>query len=145
MILPDTNVLIHAYRVEAPKHDAYRRWLDGAVNGHEPVAVCDIALNGMIRIASNRRVFPTAPPLTAALEFTEAIRTAPGVHTLQPNDTVWGQLRRFFEADPNLRAGQVTDAYLAALAVAHGARMATSDRGMARFEGLTLFDPIRGG
>ena len=41
-------------------------------------------------------------------------------------------------------AGQVADAYLAALAVGHGARMATADRGMARFAGLQIFDPARG-
>jgi predicted nucleic acid-binding protein len=35
----------------------------------------------------------------------------------------------------------VPDAYLAALAISHGCRLATADRGFARFPGLDHFDP----
>jgi predicted nucleic acid-binding protein len=33
---------------------------------------------------------------------------------------------------------------VAATAIAHGARLATADRGMARFPGLRLVNPLRG-
>ena len=35
------------------------------------------------------------------------------------------------------------DAWLAALAKAHGCRLATADRGFVRFAGLDWFDPAR--
>jgi predicted nucleic acid-binding protein len=44
-------------------------------------------------------------------------------------------------AQPGLRANDVPDAHLAALAVEHGLRLATSDSGFARFSGLQWFNP----
>jgi predicted nucleic acid-binding protein len=44
--------------------------------------------------------------------------------------------------DHGIRGNLVPDAYLAALAVSHGCRLATSDRGFARFPGLDFFDPV---
>ena len=43
--------------------------------------------------------------------------------------------------DPQIRANLVPDAWLAALAISHDARLATTDRGFARFPGLELVDP----
>jgi len=36
------------------------------------------------------------------------------------------------------------DAYLAALALEHGAALASSDRDLSRFPGLKLINPLRG-
>jgi predicted nucleic acid-binding protein len=38
--------------------------------------------------------------------------------------------------------GDVRDAHLAALAIEHGATLATTDRGFARFPGLSALDPL---
>lgn len=43
---------------------------------------------------------------------------------------------------PGLRANDVPDAALAALAIEHGLRLATSDSGFARFPRLDWFDPL---
>jgi len=40
------------------------------------------------------------------------------------------------------RANTVPDAHLAAIALEHGATVATRDRGFARFAGLSWFDPL---
>ncbi len=42
-----------------------------------------------------------------------------------------------------LRANDVPDAHLAALAIEHGLHLATSDGGFARFEALSWFDPLQ--
>jgi len=44
--------------------------------------------------------------------------------------------------DELVRGPLVLDAWLAALALSHGCRMATADRGFARFEGLDWFVPV---
>jgi predicted nucleic acid-binding protein len=44
---------------------------------------------------------------------------------------------------PGLRANDVPDAHLAALAIEHGLRLATSDSGFARFSGLQWFNPLQ--
>jgi len=43
-----------------------------------------------------------------------------------------------------LRDNDVPDAHLAALAIEHGLRLATTDDGFARFEGLDRIDPLAG-
>lgn len=40
-----------------------------------------------------------------------------------------------------VRGNLVPDAYLAAVAISHGALLASNDRGFARFPGLRWFDP----
>jgi predicted nucleic acid-binding protein len=42
-----------------------------------------------------------------------------------------------------LRANDVADAHLAALAIEHGLRLATTDSGFARFGQLEWFNPLR--
>ena len=56
----------------------------------------------------------------------------------------WAALARLVSEDRGLRANLVPDTYLAALAITHGCRLATADRGFARFGGLDFFDPVAG-
>jgi len=42
---------------------------------------------------------------------------------------------------PAISGTLVPDAHLAAVALTHGCRLATADRGFARFPGLDWFDP----
>jgi predicted nucleic acid-binding protein len=35
-VMPDVNVLVYAHRVDETWHEAYRVWLDEAVNGPQP-------------------------------------------------------------------------------------------------------------
>lgn len=53
----------------------------------------------------------------------------------------WTEFERLAEQDRGLRANLVPDAFLAALARAHGCRVATADRGFSRFPGVRTFDP----
>lgn len=46
-----------------------------------------------------------------------------------------------FRREAAISGNLVPDAYLAAVALAHGCRVATADRGFARFPGLDWFDP----
>ncbi len=55
------------------------------------------------------------------------------------------ELERLVADDPQVRANLVPDAYLAAVAITHNARIATRDRGFARFPGLRWFDPVAAG
>ncbi|MGH3918040.1 MAG: PIN domain-containing protein, partial [Pseudonocardiaceae bacterium] len=58
-----------------------------------------------------------------------------------PGNAAWTELERLAQQDRGLRANLVPDALLAALARTHGCRLATADRGFARFPGLHTFDP----
>ncbi len=56
---------------------------------------------------------------------------------------MWSTFAALVDDDAQLRANLLPDAWLVALAKAHGCRLATADRGFARFGGLDWFDPAR--
>jgi predicted nucleic acid-binding protein len=53
MLLIDVNVLVYAYREDAPNHSAYHRWLTDIVAAGEPFGVADLALSGFLRITTH--------------------------------------------------------------------------------------------
>ena len=86
------------------------------------------------------------PPVTAAgaFEFVDALRRTAWVSTALGSRIVLDRMRELCTDDPGIRGNLVPDAYLAAAALAHDARLATRDRGFARFPGLRWFDPAAG-
>jgi hypothetical protein len=142
LILPDVNVLVYAYRPSAPDHPRYARWLNDARRNLD-LGLVDAVLLGMVRVVSDPRIFgPAAAPTAAALEFVDLLRAAPGALSLTPTEATWGRLRALTATDVRIRGRLVPDAWLAALAISHGARLATADRGFGRFPGLDFFDPV---
>ncbi|MGH3537378.1 MAG: PIN domain-containing protein [Pseudonocardiaceae bacterium] len=71
----------------------------------------------------------------------ESPRRAQRARWLPSSDAAWTELERLVEQDRGLRGNLVPDALLAALARAHGCRIATADRSFARFPGVRTFDP----
>lgn len=141
MILPDVNALVYAFRVESRLHEPYREWLDGLVSGDDELALVDAVLSGVVRVATNRAVFDDPTPVSEATDFVEWLLAAARPRWIPSGPETWRQFRRFADSDPGIRGNRVPDAYLAAVAVTHGARLATADRGFARFPGLRFFDP----
>ena len=140
MLAVDVNVLVSAFRADAPDHVAASEWLERAVDHPEPVGLSDSVLAGVIRILTNRQVFATTTPLQRALEQTGRLRAHPGVVTLSPGPRHWelfDLLCREAEAKGNL----VADAQHAALAVEHGATWVSKDRDFARFRSLRWRHP----
>jgi toxin-antitoxin system PIN domain toxin len=143
VILPDVNTLVYAYRREAAAHEPYRSWLAEVLGGSEEVALVDHVLIGFVRVVTNPRIFAEPAPIGAAVSFVEVLRAARPSRHLGPTAAVWEQLSAWAAVDAGLRGNLVPDAYLAAVAVVQGCRLATADRGFARFDRLEFFDPIR--
>lgn len=141
MILPDVNVLVYALRREAEQHERYARWLNGIVAGDDELALHDLPLTGFVRIVTNPRIMADPTPTPLALEFVERLRTARRSRWLPAGPAAWDAFTTFAATDRAIRGNLVPDAFLAALAVTHGCRLATADRGFARFPGLRTVDP----
>ena len=135
MIALDVNVLISALRRDATDHDGIRQWLEGAVDGTEPVGVSDTVLGGVLRVLTNPRVFASPTPLDVALSQIAALRSHPNVVTLVPGARHWQITERLCRA-ADARGHLVADAQHAALAVEHGATWISKDRDFARFAEL---------
>jgi toxin-antitoxin system PIN domain toxin len=140
MILPDVNVLVYSFREDVPEHNDYSRWLQDVVDASESIALCDLVLSGFVRIVTHPKIADPPTPTRKALEFVRWLSESPGAHWVSSGPKVWDALDRL-ATDRAVRGNLVPDAYLAAVAIAHGARVATADRGFARFPGLRWFDP----
>lgn len=140
MILLDVNVLVDAFREDAPRHATVRPWLEATIASEGAFAVADLALSGFLRVVTHPRVFDPPTPLAAALEFAEALRSQPSCVSIAPGNRHWGIFRRLcLEADA--RGNLVPDAYLAALAIESGSEWVSSDRDYSRFAGLRWRPP----
>lgn len=144
MILADVNTLIYAFNADLPEHDACAAWLATSLAGREEFALVDTVLSGFVRIATNPRVWSAAASTGEALAFVEVILSAQNARWLPTDRIVWDTFAALVGADRGIRGNHVPGAYLAAMALTHGARIATADRGFARYPGLRWFNPLAG-
>lgn len=142
MIQPDVNVLVYAYRREAEDHAAYAAWLNGVVAGSEELGLVDAVLTSFVRIVTNPRILAKPAPTADALRFVTALRTSARARPLHATPATWNRFEEITRGDRAVRGNLVPDAWLAAIALSHGSRLATADRGFARFTGLDWFEPL---
>ena len=135
MILPDVNVLLYAFRQDAENHTAYRKWLEGVVNGDMAYGMSPQVLASVIRLATHPRVFKQPDPLEDALAFVSTLLDQPHCQVIQPGPRHWGIFTRLCKS-ANAYGNLASDAWLAALAIESGCEWITNDRDYARFNGL---------
>ena len=134
MLLPDVNVLLAAFRPDHAHHRLARRFLEEARTGTVAIGLSDVALAGVVRLATNARVFVHPDPVDAVLDYVDVLLEPPA-QLLQAGANHW---TRFAELCRHLqlRANLVPDAYLAALALEQSAELITFDRGFGRYPRL---------
>ncbi len=141
MVLPDVNVLVYAFRRDAPEHGRYLTWLENLVNGEQAYALPNIVLSGFLRVVTHPRLFALPSTLESALAFAEQLRETPVCVPVAPGPRHWdifsGLCRR-----AQARGNLIPDAYLAALAIETGSEVVTTDRDFARFTGLRWRHPF---
>ncbi|MGH9008609.1 MAG: type II toxin-antitoxin system VapC family toxin [Acidimicrobiia bacterium] len=140
MNLVDANVLLYAVNESDPKHEVSRRWLDGALNGRDPVAFAWLAVLAFVRLSTRAGLFPAPLSAADAMQRVEDwLGQAPAV-VLDPTTrhlAVLSGLLRAVGTGGNL----VGDAHLAAIAVEHGATIVTFDSDFGRFPGVSWTMP----
>jgi toxin-antitoxin system PIN domain toxin len=122
--LLDVNVLIALIDPAHVQHDRAHDWF--AAKGRKAWATCPVTENGVLRIVGHPR-YPNSPGTPAAVAELVSILRGLGGHEFWPDDITLFDNRRI-DTDRLLDSGQVTDAYLLALALAHGGELATFDR-----------------
>jgi toxin-antitoxin system PIN domain toxin len=142
VIVPDVNVLVYAHRADAAQHERYAEWLAGVVAGADELGLVEAALTGFLRVVTHPRIFAEPATSAEALAFVAALRGGEQARTLAATEATWQHFADIASADRQVRGVLVPDAWLAAMARSHGGRVATADRGFARFPGLRWFDPV---
>lgn len=135
MIVPDVNVLVHAFRSDSSDHGRCRSWLDEVVNGDARYGMAPQVLSGVVRISTHPKVFVKPSRLDEVLRFCNLLLDQSHCVIIQPGERHWEIFKRLcVEAD--VRGNLVPDAWFAALAIESGCEWITLDRDYARFPGL---------
>jgi toxin-antitoxin system PIN domain toxin len=142
VILPDVNVLVHAFRADTSDHDRCRTWLDRVVNGEARYGMAPQALAGVLRVVTHPRVFARPSGLDEALRFCDTLLSQPHCMAIRPGDRHWEIFKRLC-AEADVRGNLIPDAWFAALAIESGCEWVTLDRDYARFPGLRWRVPAR--
>ena len=141
MILPDINLLLHAYNSHSPVHAAARRWWEGRMTEDSPVHLPWAVILGFLRLATHRQISANPLPVSAACEIVESWLTRPQVSVLHPGERHAAVLFDFLRST-GVGGNLTTDAHLAALAVEHDLEVCTTDTDFARFPGLRWRNPL---
>lgn len=141
MIVPDVNLLIHAYNSESRVHQAARAWWEELLNGTQSVGLSWVAVLGFIRLTTHRQILANPLTVSVACAHVRSWLARPCVALLHPGnrhaDVLFGLLEHLGSAG-NL----TTDAHLAALCIEHQAEMHSTDADFSRFPGLRWRNPV---
>jgi toxin-antitoxin system PIN domain toxin len=143
MMRPDVNVLIYAFRKDAPRHAVCNPWLTAVVAGAGRFGVSPLALSALVRITTNSRAFREPSSLAEAFTFCDYLLEQPNCQIVGPGERHWEIFKRLC-TETSTRGPRVTDAWFAALAIEAGCEWITLDRDYARFSGLKWRVPKAG-
>jgi uncharacterized protein len=141
MIILDANVLLYAYDETSPHHAPARGWLERTLAAPAPVGLPWSTVLAFLRIGTNPRALQRPLTLEAAIGIVDSWLEQPCVTLVGPGPRHYQILRDVLRS-AQAKGPLVTDAHLAALALEHGAILATSDRDFSRFDGLQTVNPL---
>ncbi len=141
MIVPDVNVLIHAYNSQSNKHEQARRWWETTIASPRPVGMTWVTMLGYIRIMTHRSILMNPVFPADATRRVRSWLAFPHVQILYPGDNHAKILFGLLE-DLGTAGNLTTDAHLAALAIEYQCELASTDADFARFSGLRWFNPL---
>lgn len=123
--LLDINLLVALAWPNHEHHDLATGWFRR--NGRAGWATCPLTQSGFVRVSSNQSAIPGAKSPSEAAKLLLQIVSLPEHVFLTDDLSLVGS--RFVELRKLTGYRQVTDAHLLGIALRHGARLATIDRG----------------
>lgn len=142
MLLLDVNVVVAAHRDDHRHFAVVGDWFGDLLAGTAPFAVPLVVWASYLRLVTNRRIFDPPTPLVDAFAFVEGTCAQPHHQLLQPGPDHLRLLRDIC-LESNATADIIPDAVIAAIALEHGAVVASLDRDFARFASVDSVTPGR--
>jgi len=121
-------------------HDLVRPWFDALLAGDEDFGVPSFVWASHLRLATNRRVFEVSSPRPDVFAFIDAVVAQPRYLAVSSGPRHLSILRRLCD-EGDATGDLIPDAVLGAIAVEHGATIATLDRDFARFASVRHVRP----
>jgi toxin-antitoxin system PIN domain toxin len=141
MIIPDVNLLVYAADESSPFHGQARGWWEACLHGSEMIGLPWSVILGFVRITTDPRIFVRPLTVEEAGSLVDGWLAAPATAVIEPGPKHWNLLSRLLR-QAGVGGRLVPDAHLAALAIEHRALLCTNDRGLARFSGLKVENPL---
>ncbi len=141
MILPDLNLLIHAYNSSSSVHARARQWWEERMMDATPILLPWVVVLGFVRLSTHRQIAAHPLPVEAACALVESWLASPQVSILHPGEQHLPMLFSFLRTVGS-GGNLTTDAHLAALAIEHDLEICTTDRDFSLFPGLRWRNPL---
>ena len=141
MTILDVNLLIYASDSRTAQHHAALPWLRTLFRSSEEVGLPWPSLWGFLRITTDPRLRERARTPANALDQVHGWLAEPGVSAIQPGPRHFDILEHLMR-NYQVSGSRVSDAVLAALAIEHGATLASTDRDFSRFPNLKWVNPL---
>ena len=141
MILIDANLPIYAYDKSSARHSRAKAWLENVLATEPDVRFGLVTVMAFLRVVTSPTVLTRPLSVAAATEIAMAWLSRDNVALCEPTDRHWPLFAELATAG-QARGPMLMDAHLAALAIEHGATLASTDRDFARFPGLRWVDPL---
>ena len=141
MIIPDVNILVHAYDSDFAHHSAAKSWLEETINRSQPIGLAWATILGFVRIVTNRSILARPLRVSEAVGIVRSWLQQPAIRLVVPGEHHGEILFRLLE-QLGTAGNLTTDAHLAALAVEYQAEIASTDSDFNRFRGLRWFNPL---
>jgi toxin-antitoxin system PIN domain toxin len=135
MRLFDVNILVQAFREDAPDHALFLGVLERYVNSPAPFGISRVALSGFMRIVTHPRIFLPPAPVDAAIEFCDDLASRHNFRWIEPGSHHWSLFTTLcskLKAEGNL----IPDVWFAALAIEAGCTWVSGDRDYGLIPGL---------
>lgn len=142
MIVPDANLLLYAYDASGPFHDRARGWWEACLSGREPVGLTHPVLFAFLRVGTNARAYTHPMTLDEASQTVMSWLARSITQVLEPDANHTQRVVELLAAAGGTAGNLVTDAQIAATAIAHRAVVHTADRDFMRFPGLNCHYPL---
>lgn len=142
MIVPDANLLLYAYDTTCRLHERARQWWEACLSGTESVGLTHPTVFAFVRMTTNPRMFVNPMTLHEASSCVKSWVARRITQVLQADADHVERVLFLLAAAASAGSNLVTDAQIAALALAHRAIVHTADRDFLRFPHLTCHYPL---
>lgn len=141
MIVVDANVLIYLADAGSARHATVRAWMQRVLEDGEVLGLPWLCLVAFVRLTTLPNILRKPLRPEQALAFVEQLLSNPDAAVLlESGPQHYPGFARLLRDAGN--AGNLSnDAHIAALALAHGGRLASFDRDFDRFEGIVRIEP----
>ena len=142
MIVPDSNLLLYAYNSSSPNFYPAKRWWEHCLTGTEVVGLVHPVLFSFVRIGTSTRAFPNPLTLQEANAHLASWLNRSITRVLTPGPNHIDEVMNLLTVADSAGGNLVSDAQVAAIALAHNATVHTADRDFMRFKTIDCVYPL---